>query len=249
MRMPDRLLRAALLLPATLLLGLPAGIAAAQENHAHADESMAAPPATVRTMRWSDPAAWPDGKVPGEGDAVTIGRDMDVVLDVDPPALRSLTIEGKLSFSDDLRYRARDRVDLPARGRAGDRQRGQSLHAQCDHHPDRQRSRRRHQHHGRPRDHADGRHAEPAWRPRERLDQAREDCRSRQHPDRSSRCRWLAAQATRSSSPRPTSIPGRRRGAPSPPSAATCSRSISRWNTCTSARSPSASTSAAKSAC
>jgi cell migration-inducing and hyaluronan-binding protein len=52
-------------------------------------------------VRWSDPAAWPDGKVPGEGDAVTIGRDMDVVLDVDPPALRSLTIDGKLSFSDD----------------------------------------------------------------------------------------------------------------------------------------------------
>jgi cell migration-inducing and hyaluronan-binding protein len=40
--------------------------------------------------------------VPGEGDAVTIGRDMDVVLDVDPPALRSLTINGKLSFSNDL---------------------------------------------------------------------------------------------------------------------------------------------------
>ena len=27
---------------------------------------------------------------------------MDVVLDVDPPALRSLTVDGKLSFSDDL---------------------------------------------------------------------------------------------------------------------------------------------------
>ena len=52
-------------------------------------------------MRWSDPASWPDGKVPGEGDAVTIARDMDIVLDVDPPALRSLTIDGKLSFSDD----------------------------------------------------------------------------------------------------------------------------------------------------
>ncbi|GAA0268477.1 hypothetical protein GCM10009127_05340 [Alteraurantiacibacter aestuarii] len=51
-------------------------------------------------MRWSDPAAWPSGAVPGEGDAVTIDRDMHVVLDVSPPALRSLTISGKLSFSD-----------------------------------------------------------------------------------------------------------------------------------------------------
>src|SRR5690606_35668897 len=44
---------------------------------------------------------WPDGKVPGKGDAVTIARDMDVVLDVDPPALRSVTIDGTLRFSDD----------------------------------------------------------------------------------------------------------------------------------------------------
>jgi cell migration-inducing and hyaluronan-binding protein len=50
---------------------------------------------------WSDPKSWPDGKVPRAGDAVTIGRDRDVVLDVSPPALRSLTIEGKLSFSND----------------------------------------------------------------------------------------------------------------------------------------------------
>ncbi|GAA0273651.1 hypothetical protein GCM10009127_12660 [Alteraurantiacibacter aestuarii] len=53
-------------------------------------------------MRWSDPATWPDGKVPGAGDAVTIARDMDVLLDVNPPALRSLTVNGKLRFSDDL---------------------------------------------------------------------------------------------------------------------------------------------------
>jgi cell migration-inducing and hyaluronan-binding protein len=39
--------------------------------------------------------------VPGAGDAVTIGQDMDVVLDVTPPALRSLTVNGRLSFADD----------------------------------------------------------------------------------------------------------------------------------------------------
>src|SRR5262245_35770459 len=50
--------------------------------------------------RWSDPATWPDRKVPGKDAEVTIGKDMNVVLDVSPPALRSLTINGKLSFAD-----------------------------------------------------------------------------------------------------------------------------------------------------
>jgi len=99
MRSQSRLLLLSLLLPASLLLGTGA---AAQDSHAHADAGTTAPPSAVRRMLWSDPAAWPDGTVPGEGAAVTIGRDMDVVLDVNPPALRSLTIQGKLSFSDDL---------------------------------------------------------------------------------------------------------------------------------------------------
>ena len=54
----------------------------------------------VKAGRWSDPATWPDKKVPGKGAAVTIDKDMDVVLDVSPPPLRSLTINGKLSFAD-----------------------------------------------------------------------------------------------------------------------------------------------------
>ncbi len=51
--------------------------------------------------RWSDAATWPGGKVPGENDVVTIAGGQNVVLDVSPPALRSLTINGKLSFADD----------------------------------------------------------------------------------------------------------------------------------------------------
>ena len=54
----------------------------------------------VKGGRWSDAATWADKKVPGEGAAVTIDKDMDVVLDVSPPALRGLTINGKLSFAD-----------------------------------------------------------------------------------------------------------------------------------------------------
>ena len=99
--LPVALLRLALLLPAALLLGV--GTAAdAQDAHAHMDmPAQGAPPSAMKRGRWSDPAAWPDGRVPGAGDAVTIGRDMDMVLDVSPPALRSLTVNGRLSFADD----------------------------------------------------------------------------------------------------------------------------------------------------
>ena len=96
-------------LPAALLLGAATG-AAAQQGHAHSDARPGAhaqagtnaPAPAVQRVLWSDPAAWPDGKVPGEGDAVTIARGMEVILDVDPPALRSLTVDGRLGFSDDI---------------------------------------------------------------------------------------------------------------------------------------------------
>src|SRR5438067_6698902 len=55
----------------------------------------------VKQSRWSDPATWPGRKVPVAGDKVTIEKGKDVVLDVSPPALNGLTIEGKLSFADD----------------------------------------------------------------------------------------------------------------------------------------------------
>ena len=99
MRVQSTLFGLALLLPA-FLLGA-AGAAGAQDAHAHMAMPAQAPAATGPATRWSDPASWPDGKVPGAGDAVTIGRDKDIVLDVSPPALRSLTIDGKLSFAGD----------------------------------------------------------------------------------------------------------------------------------------------------
>ena len=83
------------------LLVATGGIAVAQD-HAHSDPAVdAAVQGAPVAVRWSDPAAWPDGKVPGEGDAVTIARGTEVVLDVSPPALRSLTVDGKLRFADD----------------------------------------------------------------------------------------------------------------------------------------------------
>jgi len=55
---------------------------------------------TSAAKRWSDPATWPDKKVPAKDAVVTIDRDMNVVLDVSPPELHGLTINGKLSFAD-----------------------------------------------------------------------------------------------------------------------------------------------------
>ena len=76
-------------LPAVLLGSLVA-VAQAEEGTAPA----------IKQALWSDPATWPDGKVPGAGDKVTIDAGKDVVLDVNSAPLHGLTIKGKLSFSD-----------------------------------------------------------------------------------------------------------------------------------------------------
>ncbi|MDQ2640419.1 MAG: G8 domain-containing protein, partial [Pseudomonadota bacterium] len=57
--------------------------------------------AVEAATKWSDPASWPNRKVPAAGDKVVIGKDKEVVLDVSPPALGGLSIDGKLSFSND----------------------------------------------------------------------------------------------------------------------------------------------------
>ena len=50
---------------------------------------------------WSEPSTWSSGTIPGEGDIVTIGEGMDIVLDVSPPGLNGINLNGSLSFSDD----------------------------------------------------------------------------------------------------------------------------------------------------
>ncbi len=47
--------------------------------------------------RWSNPATW-DGRLPRAGDAVTIPAGQRVLLDVSPPPLQSLEINGALTF-------------------------------------------------------------------------------------------------------------------------------------------------------
>jgi cell migration-inducing and hyaluronan-binding protein len=55
--------------------------------------------AQAKATRWSDPASWPDKKVPRAGDKVEIASGKEVILDVSPPALGGVTINGKLSFA------------------------------------------------------------------------------------------------------------------------------------------------------
>src|SRR5579872_7500359 len=53
----------------------------------------------AKATKWSDPATWPDRKMPVAGDKVIIEKDKQVVLDVNTPPLNGLTINGKLSFA------------------------------------------------------------------------------------------------------------------------------------------------------
>src|SRR5690606_37321993 len=83
MRTDKRTFLPALLLPALLLASAPAAVEAAQQQ----------------ASRWSDPATWPNRKVPVAGEKVTIAKDKQVVLDVNTPALGRLSIDGKLTFA------------------------------------------------------------------------------------------------------------------------------------------------------
>src|SRR5687768_3283658 len=55
---------------------------------------------SAKATKWSDPATWPNNKVPAAGDKVAIAKDKNVILDVNTPALGGVTIDGKLSFAD-----------------------------------------------------------------------------------------------------------------------------------------------------
>jgi hypothetical protein len=61
--------------------------------------SMSAVVQAADATKWSDPASWPNRKVPVAGEKVTIGKDKEVVLDISPPALGGLSIDGKLTFA------------------------------------------------------------------------------------------------------------------------------------------------------
>jgi len=55
----------------------------------------------VSSGAWSASSTWSGGAVPKAGDIVSIGAGMDVVLDLSPPGLNGINLEGKLRFSND----------------------------------------------------------------------------------------------------------------------------------------------------
>ena len=175
----------------------------------------------AQPTRWSDPATWPNHKVPVAGDKPTISKDKDVVLDVSPPPLDGLSIDGKLSFSDDADLELttewimlHGELAIGSEGHPHTRKATITLT-----------------------DHVKGEDIMGGMGDRgimllggtlnlhgstdQQLDAS---CPSRPRPaPPRSRC-WMpraGAWATRSSSPRPISIHGRPSGAPLPPSAAT----------------------------
>src|SRR5690348_14081538 len=83
-------------------LAVFAGIAC-QRDDLSLPTGSSSPPATdppPNAKRWSDPGTWPDQKVPAAGADVVIAKGTDVLLDVSPPPLASLKIEGALTADD-----------------------------------------------------------------------------------------------------------------------------------------------------
>ena len=100
MRRMNRFFLFSLLVPACFAVS--AG-ARAQEHagaHEHA-EAQGQGPSAAKGGLWSDPSTWVSGAVPAEGDVVTIGEGLDVVLDISPPALHGINLDGTLGFADD----------------------------------------------------------------------------------------------------------------------------------------------------
>ncbi|MEP7065810.1 MAG: G8 domain-containing protein [Gemmatimonadota bacterium] len=58
------------------------------------------PPPPPASHRWSDPASWSTHAVPVANEDVTVPAGQAMVLDITPPALKSLVIAGTLAFAD-----------------------------------------------------------------------------------------------------------------------------------------------------
>lgn len=53
----------------------------------------------TQSFKWSDSQFWPGGKLPGPMEIVHIGPDQEILLDISPPPLAGIILEGKLTFS------------------------------------------------------------------------------------------------------------------------------------------------------
>ncbi len=100
MRMHSRLFHLSLLVTTGFIVNVCAAADAQEHDHAAAQEQEASA-VTAQGGSWSEPSTWSSGALPVDGDVVTIGEGMDIVLDVSPPALHGMNLNGKLSFADD----------------------------------------------------------------------------------------------------------------------------------------------------
>jgi len=103
MRKLSRLCSLSLLVSSCLTAGVCAAADAAEHDHAEgqAAGSQQQGPSAAKGGLWSDASTWAGGAVPKAGDIVTIAAGMDIVLDISPPALHGMNLNGKLSFADD----------------------------------------------------------------------------------------------------------------------------------------------------
>ena len=102
---------------------------------------------SAKPTNWSNPATWPNRKVPAAGEKVEIPAGKEVILDVSPPALGGITVKGKLTFADksDLELTTEW---IMVHGELEIGTEAKPYHAQGDHHPHRQRQGRADDGHG-----------------------------------------------------------------------------------------------------
>ncbi len=211
--------------------------------------------APAKATRWSDPATWPNNKVPAAGDKVAIARNQSVILDVNTPALGGVTIDGTLSFADNadvelttewIMLHGELAIGTEARPHTRkatitftDNVKGEDIGVPAASVASERVDRGIMIMGGTLNLHGDGSTPGPSWRTPQ----------PQAAPRSGSWTRPAGGPVTRSSSHPRISIPVRPSGAPSLPSRATRSRSIESSSTCTSARSRSASMSVAKWRC
>ncbi len=58
----------------------------------------------ARQRRWSEPDSWPKGRLPVEGEEVTISSRWRMLVDITPPPLASVFVFGELKFEDSQDY-------------------------------------------------------------------------------------------------------------------------------------------------
>ena len=62
------------------------------------------PPGALNTTNWSDNSTWENGRLPEEGDSITINRSQHVMIDIPIPRLAGITIDGILELLDELNH-------------------------------------------------------------------------------------------------------------------------------------------------